>query len=574
MQENTILLFIRTQLEPRGIYLREDWLTDTIQKIRQEQLDLFVDFENNQQNQEDLLKWVYFHFLKSHLRNSSTPRLPLDIKAISSKWIANDSHQGFVLEIEECLEVGTAAHRLYNIKQQTDEGYYSQGHKYVEIKRDEDDGSVPVISFPRAILKITLTDGYQAVTAMEMRLMQTEQGGKFVSLSMNTPRGTKIMVHNVKVIKGILLLDSTNIKFIGGVGDEPKPLEELEEMLCKRLGRQAAPLDQSNINTATTSPTTEIETGEPTTGIETGELTTRIETRAPTTEIETGGSNPTTTTPSYLSATTSFTRPNTSFVNPTSSSSTAKKRPIGEVSFSSPENSPPRNSIINNSIARPNNVIPLVNSVNKKTAAAEHFYENPIGSSSNTPFARQDNPFKNKESNNDDNNYIDFLEKNPKSTSLFNTLPVIDKKLLLPSSSVSSEAPIEVVDPFKHIIEVADNLPELSSASSSSVVKQNEYPPLIQTPTPKKIKARARFQVRKKNLWLKETPSSLNTCSSSSESYVSRRDSHQPLLTQKADEDFLKCIMRIASLQGGSLKQGKPFSHIPATFDHHNVTYH
>ncbi|CAG8497202.1 5794_t:CDS:2 [Ambispora leptoticha] len=612
MQENVIPSFIRAQLEPRGIYLREDWLTDTIQRIRQNQPDLLVDFENNQQNQEDLLKWVYFHFLKSHLCDSSTPRLPPNVKAISNKWIA-DNHQGFVLEIEECLEVGTAAHRLYNIKKQTDEGYYLQGHKYVELKREEDDMNDPMISFPRAILKMTLTDGYQVVTAMEVKLMQIEQGGKFLSLSMNTPRGTKIMVHNVKVIKGILLFDSTNVKFIGGIDDEPKPLEELEEMLCKRLGIQVASLTQSNINTAITGTATIIETGgnNLTTATQNffppinAQATSQLENRniqrsslattladdivleniigsgAPplpyntSTNFSSFGKAATNTTPNdsfahspmkinsplrigdaavtanssmrigadtqlinsfgyyslgnkqensitnaantsrtndninpwaptYPNTDMSFVRPNASFVNPTSlsSSSTAKKRPIDDVSFSSPENSP-KNSAINNSIVRPDNEITAEhlygNSMSSSTANDNHASNNPNQLCKEQELIDNKNDVK-KESheNNSSNNHASKPQENSFGNSMRRTTDddylfsiFGTKKKLLPSLSLSSETPIAVksgVDPFEHITDVADNLPELSPVSSSSAVKQNESTLLItQTTTPKKL---------------------------------------------------------------------------------------
>eukprot|EP01103_Thecamoeba_quadrilineata_P003984 TRINITY_DN13713_c0_g1_i1.p1 TRINITY_DN13713_c0_g1~~TRINITY_DN13713_c0_g1_i1.p1 ORF type:complete len:191 (+),score=33.38 TRINITY_DN13713_c0_g1_i1:3-575(+) len=82
-------------------------------------------------------------------------------------------------------------------------------------------------------LKFSLTDGHQRVFAIEYRPIP--------ALSANTPPGTKILIREVRVLRGLLLLTSGNVKVLGGsveaLGNIRRRLLESHKSLKERRAR-------------------------------------------------------------------------------------------------------------------------------------------------------------------------------------------------------------------------------------------------------------------------------------------------------------------------------------------------
>lgn len=85
-------------------------------------------------------------------------------------------HANYLLQIVDVVDVGYSLHSLLEAAT----ALAPVRRLYVERSQDEQ----PI--FPRAMLKLTLTDGTQEVQAMEYKLIQV--------LSMNTPLGLKVRV--------------------------------------------------------------------------------------------------------------------------------------------------------------------------------------------------------------------------------------------------------------------------------------------------------------------------------------------------------------------------------------------
>ncbi|GAA95325.1 uncharacterized protein L969DRAFT_15207 [Mixia osmundae IAM 14324] len=105
-----------------------------------------------------------------------------------------------------------------------------------EENAEVDQDPTPV--FPRGMLKLTLSDGYNTAQAIEMNRID--------ALSMMaTPLGAKLVLKNASVRNGMLLLDPTNCICKGGaIGLSDGELEDrLEAVLNARL-RQDAPAQE------------------------------------------------------------------------------------------------------------------------------------------------------------------------------------------------------------------------------------------------------------------------------------------------------------------------------------------
>ncbi|KAJ1655797.1 recQ-mediated genome instability protein 1 [Dispira simplex] len=85
------------------------------------------------------------------------------------------------------------------------------------------------LAIPRGMLRLTLTDGHQVVPAMEYKPIP--------SLALDLPLGTKILLRNPPIRRGMLLLDASNCVVLGGMVKHLNTTSLLNRMYHK-LGKE------------------------------------------------------------------------------------------------------------------------------------------------------------------------------------------------------------------------------------------------------------------------------------------------------------------------------------------------
>ncbi|KAI9010637.1 hypothetical protein DFJ74DRAFT_314151 [Hyaloraphidium curvatum] len=97
-----------------------------------------------------------------------------------------------------------------------------------------------LISFPRGMLRLTLTDGHQVIEGMEMK--------RLPDVSMYTPLGSKVAITNATLRRGVLELTPNNFAFLGGFIEGmngPDPLVDIRRKLRAALGKPPATDDDA-----------------------------------------------------------------------------------------------------------------------------------------------------------------------------------------------------------------------------------------------------------------------------------------------------------------------------------------
>ncbi|KAG9285387.1 hypothetical protein G9A89_010862 [Geosiphon pyriformis] len=227
---NEIPFFLKRYFEYKFFCLQDFWLRECLETICRKQPAL-LNYKNDYPKQKALIRVIYNRFLSSELSTSSVPVLPPDTPKIERSFIKGP----IILQIVDILEIGTSTQKLLDTIGTIEEGYYKQRLKYIELQKEPD----KLISFPRAMLWITLTDGEQTVQGMEDKII--------LDLSMNTSVGKKIIISNVEVILGVLILTPYNTRILGGGHGDVRPIEELQKKFLLRLGKEV-PIENHNTN--------------------------------------------------------------------------------------------------------------------------------------------------------------------------------------------------------------------------------------------------------------------------------------------------------------------------------------
>ncbi|ORX38447.1 hypothetical protein BD324DRAFT_620897 [Kockovaella imperatae] len=166
--------------------------------------------------QQATLEAVHDQFLWSNLAHSTLPSnaTPADPSSSQSALLFVEPT---LLQIESITEIGSSAFQLQNtvnMRRVVIEGR-------TRIRRiddpadgeEVDDANMPV--YPRGMLRFELSDGRSKVRAIEYKRLNGLKLGE-------TPLGCKLLVHRVRSVRGILLLQPENTDIIGGM------IEDLE----------------------------------------------------------------------------------------------------------------------------------------------------------------------------------------------------------------------------------------------------------------------------------------------------------------------------------------------------------
>ncbi|KAG0163152.1 recQ-mediated genome instability protein 1 [Apophysomyces sp. BC1034] len=158
-------------------------------------------------------------FLNKDIAITSKPVLPDDYgqEPLSSFPAIQQRHSGVVLQIKDTLDISHSTHSLL------DNFSAVTTVRSVYTSREADDE----VSFKRGVLRWTLTDGTKEVQALEFKTIS--------QLNLTTPFGCK----NCQVRRGVLLLDPSKIKVLGGQVPalyQDNMAAELRRRLQMRLG--------------------------------------------------------------------------------------------------------------------------------------------------------------------------------------------------------------------------------------------------------------------------------------------------------------------------------------------------
>ncbi|KAI8384820.1 uncharacterized protein BYT42DRAFT_275389 [Radiomyces spectabilis] len=204
----------------------------------------YANWRSNQPRQQPMDRQVIFDaalrdFLATDLAQSSVPVIPEDHgeQALSTFPPGELRHGGgVVLQIQDTLDISTSTHTLLNSMTTV----ASVRQTYVLRGKDDE------INFPRGMLRWTLTDGHRQIQALELQ--------RIPQLELKTPFGCKLLIQSAQLRRGMLLLDPSTVKVLGGEVPSlygANMLLELEKRFKTRLGITMSTAPSEN---ATTNP--------------------------------------------------------------------------------------------------------------------------------------------------------------------------------------------------------------------------------------------------------------------------------------------------------------------------------
>ncbi|KAF5839010.1 hypothetical protein DUNSADRAFT_1787 [Dunaliella salina] len=163
---------VMSQLAGLGVFLQPNWVHGCVDQLRSSRPSEWTALSA----QPDMLvEAVLGHVLLADFRECGAAHLPLGMNA----W-HNQMLQGkHVVQLDEVVDMGAPARERYMPK-----------------------------TGPRC-LKLHLTDGHQQVIGIEFRTIP--------ALSWDCPAGTKVVLENVNVKRGVLMLQPENLAALGGL---------------------------------------------------------------------------------------------------------------------------------------------------------------------------------------------------------------------------------------------------------------------------------------------------------------------------------------------------------------------
>ncbi|KAI9327155.1 hypothetical protein DFJ73DRAFT_783068 [Zopfochytrium polystomum] len=205
-------------LESRLINLHPVWARECLEHIRSETQATMTTLALCDKIQE--------YFVLTPLRDSAAgPVLPANVEEAHEEVVGSrrpGGQHGCILEIESIIDVGVSAWKF--VDQLAKEGTKAA----VEFRKpgEPDPVQKAIDTLPRSMLKLTLTDGYHSIPAMEYQPLRF--------LSLKTPLGTKLVVKDATIRRGVLYLTPENVRVLG-LGYEETP-EVLADRLLQLFG--------------------------------------------------------------------------------------------------------------------------------------------------------------------------------------------------------------------------------------------------------------------------------------------------------------------------------------------------
>ncbi|KAI9009797.1 hypothetical protein BC832DRAFT_387823 [Gaertneriomyces semiglobifer] len=197
-------------LQQYHIHLHPDWISQCI---------AYLSTTQSSPNNHALAQGVLQQVLHSDLANMGVPILPPNISE-AHNLVLGETHSVF-LQLNDIMEVGISANALLEAIQED------------KPKRGDPQPPQQQKPLPRKMLRLTLSDGYQEVLAMELALLP--------GISVESLLGAKILITNALVRRGVILLRPENFQLLGGfVADmnQGEPRVRLETLCRNLLGHQ------------------------------------------------------------------------------------------------------------------------------------------------------------------------------------------------------------------------------------------------------------------------------------------------------------------------------------------------
>ncbi|KAJ3188465.1 hypothetical protein HDU85_005617 [Gaertneriomyces sp. JEL0708] len=193
-------------LQQYHIHLHPDWISQCI---------AYLNTTQSSPSNHALAQGVLQQVLHSDLANMGVPTLPPNIDE-AHNLVLGDIHSVF-LQLNDIMEVGISANALLEAIQED------------KPKRGDPQPPQHQKPLPRKMLRMTLSDGYQEVLAMELALLP--------GISIESLLGAKILITNALVRRGVILLRPENFQLLGGfVADMNQGEARVRlETLCRNL---------------------------------------------------------------------------------------------------------------------------------------------------------------------------------------------------------------------------------------------------------------------------------------------------------------------------------------------------
>ncbi|KAI8586606.1 hypothetical protein BDZ88DRAFT_441414 [Geranomyces variabilis] len=169
-----------------------------------------------------LVTAIAHQFLHSDIADMALPVLPANIADAHRVQIGQPP---IVLQINDLQEVGMPVNAVLEA--------------IAEFKPRKGEPPRPpgqVLRLPRKMLRMTLSDGHQQVTAMEYAMLP--------GIALDSPVGTKVLITGATMRRGILVAMPANFKIIGGqvaALNEHGSLHRLENNCRRALGMDELP---------------------------------------------------------------------------------------------------------------------------------------------------------------------------------------------------------------------------------------------------------------------------------------------------------------------------------------------
>ncbi|KAI8387429.1 hypothetical protein BD560DRAFT_382472 [Blakeslea trispora] len=180
---------IRWLKDRAGVRITHDYLA----KWHADQPEPIHDFEA-------AYRQILSDFLSKDMSTTSPSVIPDDFgqTPIQTFPPGHLQQQGVVLQIQDAKDITNSTFSLLNSLQ----NLTTVRQTYVERQAGQE------VTFPRGMLRWTLTDGTKQIQAMEMETIP--------ELDLKTPFGCKVLIKNCQVRRGMLLLYKSSIKVMGG----------------------------------------------------------------------------------------------------------------------------------------------------------------------------------------------------------------------------------------------------------------------------------------------------------------------------------------------------------------------
>ncbi|KAG8865187.1 hypothetical protein FRB96_000077 [Tulasnella sp. 330] len=157
--------------------------------------------------------------------------LPANLSELHNIRVATGPRGAILCQINALTDIGHSAFSLQNVRQTRIDRADLAG--LVEAGVEDEEESQPIPNYPRATLRMDLSDGSTILPAMEYKRLPGLQLGI-------TPLGCKILIKNVMIRRGIAFLEPANVEiYVGSQTEEREAVQDRDfaRSLRVRLGK-------------------------------------------------------------------------------------------------------------------------------------------------------------------------------------------------------------------------------------------------------------------------------------------------------------------------------------------------